>query len=368
MVLYITYNDAPNGIYNSQVIDVVNCWNAQLAIPTKLVAFVSLRNYFNDKKNIQYVLPQALVIPMFPTVKLWKWNSITLLFITLYFKPKTIVGRSVYATNIAFKVQCICKKIKVVYDGRGAIAAEVAEYNVGNGSINTQSIARLEEYAVLNANYRLAVSNALVNYWKTTYNYRATNHVVIPCTINNLFLATDDTQPTNSAIRVVYAGSLAGWQSVDLASKLVINILHNNPTANIIFLCDEHEVIKQLQLQFGIRVTQQKVPHNQVPQLLQQADYGLLFREQSITNKVASPVKFGEYLACGLQVLISNNIGDCSAQVMANNLGSVVSSITAPLLLIKPTLAQRIANRNFAMQHYSKLSPSVITNYKALLA
>ncbi len=368
MVLYVTFNDAPSGIYNSQVIDVVNCWNTQLATPTKLVAFVSVRNYFSTKHTIYQLLPEAVVAPMFPTVKLWKLNMLTLLLITLYYNPKTIVARSVYATNIALLVQLLLKKIKVVYDGRGAIAAEVAEYSVGNGSINLQDITRLEQTAITKANYRLSVSNALVNCWQTTYGYNATTHVVIPCTVDTLFLKTEITPLTTNTIQLVYAGSLAGWQSVNLVQQLLINILVNNPTASIIFLSDAHSVIIQLQQQFGTRVTQQKVAHNQVPLLLQQADYGLLFREKSTTNTVASPVKFGEYLTCGLQVIISNNIGDCSAQVLTNNLGVVVDEIITPIVLTKPTQAQRTANRQFALKYYSKNSAVVIANYKTLLA
>ncbi len=55
-------------------------------------------------------------------------------------------------------------------------------------------------------------------------------------------------------------------------------------------------------------------------------DYGLLLREKSITNKVASPVKFAEYLYAGLRVLISPEIGDYSEMVSYYNLGHVVNS------------------------------------------
>ena len=116
MVLYLTYNDAPSGIYNSQVIDVVNCWQRQLTTPTRLIAFVSLRKYRGYTQNIKVQLPNALVLPMFPSVKLWALNALTLFFITLYYQPHTIIGRSVYATNLAFMMRAIFSKIKVVYD------------------------------------------------------------------------------------------------------------------------------------------------------------------------------------------------------------------------------------------------------------
>ncbi|MBC7412441.1 MAG: hypothetical protein H7331_08320 [Bacteroidia bacterium] len=367
MVLYVTYNDAPSGIYNSQVIDVLNCWQRQFAIPTQLIAFVSLRRYKEYKQYIKAELPNALVLPMFPSVQLWKWNALTLFFVTLYYQPKTIVGRSVYATNIALIMRAIFSKIKIVYDGRGAIAAEVAEYNVGNGSIDIKAIETMERKAIIESNYKLAVSNALVNYWQTEYNYTATNHVVVPCTVDDTFMKTELTTNSNTTINVVYAGSLAGWQSLQLLHKLLINILQNNNSTVITFLSDEHELITQLQMQFPKRITQHKVPHKTVCNALMQADYGILFREISITNSVASPVKFGEYLACGLQIIASANIGDCSEQVLENNLGIIITDIDAPIYLSKPTAAQRTTNRTFALAQYNKNTPAVLTYYKTLL-
>jgi hypothetical protein len=367
MILYVTYNDAPSGIYNSQVIDVVKCWQCQLATPTQLVAFVSLRKYMEYKKNIKVQLPSALVLPMLPSVKLWRWNALTLFFVTLYYQPTTIVGRSVYATNLALMMRTIFSKIKIVYDGRGAIAAEVAEYNVGNGSIDIKAIEAMERKAIIASNYRLAVSNALVKYWERKYNYTSTNHVVVPCTVDDTFIKTEFTPTTNATINVVYAGSLAGWQSLQLLQQIIVNILQNNSTATFTFLSDEHELITQLQIQFPTRITQQKVSHNAVCSALMQADYGILFREQSVTNSVASPVKFSEYLACGLQIIASEHIGDCSAQVLENNLGVIITDIEVPIYLSKPTIAQRTANRIFALAEYNKNTLTIVSNYKTLL-
>jgi hypothetical protein len=53
------------------------------------------------------------------------------------------------------------------------------------------------------------------------------------------------------------------------------------------------------------------------------SDYGILIREYSVTNKVASPTKFAEYLNAGLKVIISPEIGDFSAMVDKYNLGYV---------------------------------------------
>ena len=68
------------------------------------------------------------------------------------------------------------------------------------------------------------------------------------------------------------------------------------------------------------------VPHDRVPAYLAAGDGGLLLRERSLINEVASPVKFGEYLASGTPVIISDGIGDYSALTRRERVGLVLNS------------------------------------------
>jgi len=64
--------------------------------------------------------------------------------------------------------------------------------------------------------------------------------------------------------------------------------------------------------------------HHEVPGYLAAADVGLLLREPCLVNRVASPVKFAEYLAAGLPVLLTEQIGDYSALAAAHRVGCVI--------------------------------------------
>ena len=70
--------------------------------------------------------------------------------------------------------------------------------------------------------------------------------------------------------------------------------------------------------------TVMSVTSDEVPQILAASDLGLLLRENSIVNAVASPVKFGEYMAAGIPLLISQGIGDYSDAVRDQGLGICV--------------------------------------------
>ncbi len=330
MHFYITYNDAPSGIYSSQVIDVVKFYNIDLKIKMKLISFISIRGFLKNKKLIKQQLPSAIVLPMYPKLKNWKNNLFLLNILCIIYKPNTIIGRSVFATKLALLVKHKCKA--VVYDGRGAIAAEWKEYNVVTDKTLVAQIAAFEKEVILESDFRIAVSNALVNFWNSEYDYTSTKHVVIPCTINAVFQTSDDHNSTNirnefnfktDDVVFVYSGSLAGWQSFGLLVKFLSPLLKLNLNYKVLFLSQLDENIKELQKTFPDQIACKYLQPTQVVTYLLACNYGLLLREETITNKVASPVKFAEYLACGLPVIISNNLGDYSNFAKQHNCGYI---------------------------------------------
>ena len=329
MIFYLTYNDTPSGIFSSQVIDVVKHLNCEFKVDVKLVSFISLRNFFTNKNIIKKELPEAIVLPMFPGVKRWRYNTFLLGWIVFVIKPSVIIGRSVLATHLALSLKRKNKIEKVIYDGRGAIAAEWKEYDVISNSTMKEEISILEKEVVLNSDYRIAVSNQLVNYWKERFEYKSNKHVVIPCTLNKIFeeviISLDNIDSTrkslglkNDDIVFIYSGSVAGWQSFDLLYTFIKPILNSNEKFKIIFLSDWDQNIKNLKNEFESQVLCKKVSQYDVPHYLMASDYGLLIREETITNKVASPVKFAEYMACGLKIIISENLGDYSILIDDN--------------------------------------------------
>jgi glycosyltransferase involved in cell wall biosynthesis len=223
-----------------------------------------------------------------------------------------------------------CKN--VVYDGRGAIETEWKEYKVVTDKELTARIFDIEKEVVLKSDYRIAVSNALVNFWKSEFEYSNNHHVVIPCTLNSDFENIEIDYKKISLIRkelsfnsddkvFVYSGSVAGWQSFNLLDNFLSPLLINNLNFKVLFLSHLNDCIRELIKKFPNQIICKHLSPNQVGQYLVACDYGLLLREETITNKVASPVKFAEYLSCGLKIIISNNLGDYSEFVKNSNCG-----------------------------------------------
>lgn len=332
MIFYLTYNDLPSGIYSSQVIDVVNFLNKKFDTKVKLIALISIRGFLKNRKKIKTEIPESIILPMFPGVHRWKKNMFLLNLLCFIKKPEKIIGRSVIATQLALKLKGKGKTQKVFYDGRGAITAEWKEYNVVINPQLKNEIFELEKNAIHLSDYRIAVSEQLVLHWKNEFDYCSNSHVIIPCTLNKVYEKLVVTEEVilnarktlgikNNEIVFVYSGSIAGWQSFELLYQFLKPILNTQNHIKVLFLSDKDANIEKLQNEFKDKIICRKVMPNEVPNLLVAADYGLLIREQTITNKVASPVKFAEYLACGLKVIISEELGDYSGFIKKNKCG-----------------------------------------------
>ena len=120
----------------------------------------------------------------------------------------------------------------------------------------------------------------------------------------------------------------------------------------ILFLSKEEANNKRMAERFPGRVAIRWVSAEEVPVYLAACDYGILIRENTVTNQVAAPTKFAEYLHSGLKVLISEHIGDYTDFVREHQCGVVV-----PLQPIEPVPVERSEKqrmRTLAEAHFTK--------------
>lgn len=358
MTIYLTFNDPPSGIYSSQVIDVVRFMREELRQKVRLIAFISIRGFKKNRRRIKLELRDAVVLPMFPGLHNWTWNRFTLAAVCLFIKPTIVIARSVLATQLAFKAGLRY----VVYDGRGAIAEEWHEYLVVQAPNLLNKIKELEQESVLNSNFQMAVSEKLVKHWSESFGYNRGNYVVIPCTLNRVFEKAPFNQNAIESARqrlgigsdeivLAYSGSTAGWQSTRELSEWLHSQFLLQRNIKLLFLGNADQYINELKMNHPSRVIINYVPVKEVPDHLIAGDYGLLLRESSITNNVASPVKFAEYLACGLKVIISDGIGDYTKFVRTYNCGTVGLKV---LNLEKIPWDEKVRIHSLAMHNFTK--------------
>jgi glycosyltransferase involved in cell wall biosynthesis len=126
-------------------------------------------------------------------------------------------------------------------------------------------------------------------------------------------------------------------------------------------------VVERLLAQFPNQVRQFWLEPREVPAAMAAGDYGLLLREPTITNRVAAPVKFAEYLACGLPVICSDCIGDCAEFLKTHKAGFVVSgNANEHLVLSSVSVAEKLRIHALAEAFYSKRSETIKVGYSTV--
>jgi hypothetical protein len=339
-MIYVTLLDQFHpGIYSSQVIDVCDYLNIKYKAKIRVVAFLSIRELIKTdaKRRLKALSPNAIVFPAFPGLKNFQQTAIFLFFICLFTGERVAICRNVFCAKMALQVKKIGLLKKVVFDGRSAMTAEIGEYDVFPVDYLRKNVKSFEFYVVNNVDFRMAVSQQLVNYWRENFGYNQNNHVVIPCTLDRkhfnkeTYMFNHGIKKTKEELEIkednivyVYSGSTAPWQSFELLEKTFAPFLSANENTKLLFLSKENSDNLELKAKFPDQVFIKWVEHKDVLTYLQCCDYGILIREQSETNKVASPTKFAEYLYAGLKVLVSKNLGDFSSFVKEHDCGYVV--------------------------------------------
>lgn len=362
MILYFTYNDQPSGVYWSQVTDVVAHLNGLGMGRVRLFALVSGRGFFATRRAIRRHSPDAIVWPMVPRMQRWRLNAMLLGLLCRRWRVSGIICRGVFTTALALGARTRGLVRHVCFDGRGAYAAEWEEYRIIDDQALIDQFRPLEKGAVQHSDMRIAVSEALVQHWRERYGYMGDTHVVIPCTLGADHLPPAEDAPDRRAefgfaaedVVLVYSGSTAGWQSFGMLEELLDGVLAAQPEVKVLFLSREDANNRRLAERHPGRVYIHWADPAAVPALLRGCDHGILLREDSITNRVASPTKFAEYLAAGLPVIISDGLGDFSGMVRREGLGTVFSRDAAMPRFGRPDHAARQRLRDHAMAHFTK--------------
>ena len=125
-------------------------------------------------------------------------------------------------------------------------------------------------------------------------------------------------------IVLCYSGGTGAWQRVDDIIDLLKGVCERRSDCKALLLTSNPQEMTQRVVARGFRMDQVRVsscPHKDVYRFLSASDIGIIMRHDIPLNNVASPVKVGEYLGCGLPVILTRGIGDYSDSVSAAGVG-----------------------------------------------
>jgi glycosyltransferase involved in cell wall biosynthesis len=132
----------------------------------------------------------------------------------------------------------------------------------------------------------------------------------------------------------VYVGKIGGWYLVDETFELFkVARERVGPSRLLVLSPDPPQAFRAIAERHGVPPEAYEVrsaPHHEVVEWLSAADVGLALIAPFESKRGCSPVKVGEYLAVGLPVVITRNIGDYSRWIHDERLGAVLAAETRP--------------------------------------
>jgi glycosyltransferase involved in cell wall biosynthesis len=169
---------------------------------------------------------------------------------------------------------------------------------------------------------------------------RKVHHEVIPCCVDleTFKFNAEDRQRRRAELgltdqfTLVYSGSLDGWYLTDKMADFFATVVKRRPDAHLLWLTmGRRERVEALMSERGVgesNFSVHSVSSSEVPSYLSAADAGISFIKPCFSKIASSPTKNGEYLACGLPLILNAGIGDSDVLATEWNIGALVTEFT----------------------------------------
>jgi len=214
-------------------------------------------------------------------------------------------------------------------------------------------------------NQLTAVSNSLKKFLIDNYNICSNKIQITPCLSGPEFQfdpakrskIRKELNLRNDDLLVVFSsGGTAKWQNTDILKSLA------EKKIKILNLSKRKIPFKNIINKF--------VNYSEVPYYLNAADVGIIWRDRSIVNKVASPVKFSEYVCCGLPVITNESVDMIYKYIKKNSSGLILDNLNNlkidSLIQLKSKDRRVIADMGLSSFGIEKIIDKYIKIYSAV--
>jgi len=374
----IYFSNFNTSVFDSQVIFLLNYFTKNYDI-SKLYMFIGISSE-KEKERISINLIDSKIEIVFykryPEYPLLSWLSImsvrkALKRLNINSSNTIIHIRTEILGYFVLKaVNNLRIPVKILIDIRGDLYDEIVIYykNIFIKLLKVLLLTKTHYYLVKANVYISCVSEELKKFMISKYSYNGEKITIHPCAYSDFFqfnalkrkeireklnIARDD------LVVVFSSGSQGKWQNSDLILKHLAKI----KSIKILNL-SKNKINSENVLNFF-------VPIVEMPYYLSSADIAIIIREENMVNKVASPVKFSEYVACGLPVIANEGVAMIVNIINKHKIGIVVTSMESiNERLLKETSkinrnhVIRVAKENFSIKNISNLYYDL---YKELL-
>jgi glycosyltransferase involved in cell wall biosynthesis len=266
-----------------------------------------------------------------------------------------------------------------------------AESMVENGTWESNSMAfkilwKLEKKQARSASHLIGLTNGMRQYCLEKYGVTPRQFHVKPACVDSLLYGKSVHQDIRQSLGInkedtvcVYAGKIGGiyyedevflfWKAcIQVIPNFKVLFLTNFTPEETELMCAKHGLDPKI-------IIQKFVPHNEIPELLAQADFALNPVKPVPSKKYCTSIKDGEYWSSGLPVVITPNISEDSDIIEQNKIGVILKSTEyedllnsakeIKSLLLKPELSDKIkemANHYRSFEIANKVYAKIYSN------
>ncbi|RJP28992.1 MAG: glycosyltransferase [Candidatus Omnitrophota bacterium] len=239
---------------------------------------------------------------------------------------------------------CGCK---FIYDRRGVLAYDYVDGGMWpKESLITKIMFKAVNYLdakfLFGSDYTVVLTNKMADILKSgifVNKKHAPKIKVIPCCVDldNFNRQTrnrrpEDFPPEGKSV-MVYCGSIGTWYMLREMIEFFKVLKSVDPKAHFLIITPfERDLVINSMHDGFIKDTDFTVlskKHYEMPAYLSWADAAIMFIKPVFSKLASCPTKFGEYLACGLPVVINSGIGDTAGLIEENKIGSVLKEFSS---------------------------------------
>jgi glycosyltransferase involved in cell wall biosynthesis len=208
-------------------------------------------------------------------------------------KPDLIIARHL---KTAYYLLRHHPDIPLLYDAHEIFVASTTN------PANKNKLIKLESYTLNHATSLTAISEALADDIRQTYDIRKPIHIVRTATTVPASMPTKDWSQAGQ--HIIYTGSLYGWKGVD---DIIRAAKHLEDDIKIKIIGGEQQQIEALKKELGPH--QDKfvfipfLPHEKIQEHLSEACIAILPNNPGSVSQWTSPLKLFEYLANGCAII-----------------------------------------------------------------
>jgi glycosyltransferase involved in cell wall biosynthesis len=233
--------------------------------------------------------------------------------------------------------------IKMIFDVRGLMAEEYVDAEHWRKDSLPYRITKATERSIFAETDAVVTLTAriwpIIREWEGLRG-RTLHHEVIPCCVDlDRFRFSEAERARRreelgltDQFTIVYSGSLDGWYLTEKMADFFASVARRNPRAHLLWLTTgSHDRVRELMRSRNVtpeNYSVLSVAAREVPSYLAAADAGLAFIKRCVSKLASSPTKNGEYLACGLPLILNAGIGDSDALIEQWEAGVLIDDFT----------------------------------------